>query len=93
MLTGRLADHRAALLVRQLRHRAGVDDADVGYLARTHTPYPLGKQRAPDGRRLGEVELTAEGVVGGFLVFEDRRYRSSLGSEEKAEIGVSGEHQ
>ena len=49
MLTGSLADHRAALLVRQLRHRAGVDDADIGYLPRTHAPHPLGKQRAPNG--------------------------------------------
>ena len=83
MLTGSLADHRAALLVRQLRHRAGVDDADVGYLPRTHAPHPLGKQRAPDGRCLGEVELTAEGVVGGFLVFEDRGVGHRLGRKRR----------
>ena len=83
MLTGSLADHRTALLVRQLRHRAGVDDADVGYFPRTHAPHPLGKQRAPDGRRLGEVELTAEGVVGSFLVFEDRGIGHRLGRERR----------
>ena len=71
MLACCLADHRTALLVRQLRDRTGIDDADVGYLTRAHAPHALGKEGTPDGRSLSEVELTPQRVVGGFLVFKD----------------------
>ena len=79
MLACCLANHRTALLVCQLRNRTGIDDADVGYLTRTHAPHALGKEGTPDGRSLSEVELAPQRVVGGFLVFEDGGIGHRLG--------------
>ena len=79
MLACSLANHRTALLVRQLCDRTGIDDADVCDLTGAHAPHTLGQEGTADGRGLSEVELASQRVVGGFLVFEDGGIGHRLG--------------
>ena len=59
VLAPSLADHVAAAAVGLLGDGAGVDDADVGTLPRTHATYALGQELPPYGGGLGEVQLAA----------------------------------
>ena len=62
------ADDAPTLTVGLLRHRASVDDTDMGFLPLSGSTDTLGEERATDGRGLGKVELAPEGVVGSYLV-------------------------
>ena len=68
VLSMSFADDAPTLAVGLLRHRAGIDDTDMGFLPLSSGTDTLGEERATDGRGLSKVELTPEGVVGSYLV-------------------------
>ena len=59
MLVRQAANGLPAFLVGQLSHRAGVDHADIRFLAGADLPDTLFRQHLADGRCLGEVQFAA----------------------------------
>lgn len=64
MLANKLMDGLPALMVGDLGHATGVDDADIGNLVLTDTTYAGSLELLPHGRSLGKIEFAAQREIG-----------------------------
>ena len=62
------ADCLAALVIGRICYRTGVDDADIGFLARTGFHETFVGKLFPDGRGLCKVQLAAKRMVNYFFI-------------------------